>query len=187
MQKADLGIGGVTLNFDRSKAVDYLYPHFISSVTFITKAPQVTSNIFLVFKPLSMDVWIYFIASLFVLIAFDIAFNYFNNGLRVQVFWIGMNTMFRQQYAQAIPAITSLSIWNTFWAIFTFILTTAYAGCLCSLITVPIKMKTIDTCLELSQAALHNKIVVTAIGNSAYSDAIQVQYTFDQDRMECKN
>lgn len=175
-EEADLGLGGVSLTYPRSQAVPYLYPHEVNTVTFITPAPQYQPNIYLVFKPLGLDVWLPFIFTLFVAIAFDVLYNRIHHG-RVynKIFWQNMNSMFRQQYDAKEQSQTSANVWSTFFALGTFILTTGYAGCLCSLITIPIQMKTIDTCEELGEAATKGRrVIVTAIAASAYTDALKM-------------
>ena len=67
-----------------------------------------------------------------------------------------------------------MNIWMLFWSIGTFVLTTGYAGCLCSLITIPNQMKTIDTVVELVDATKSGKVILTGIANSAYTDALIV-------------
>ena len=55
MKRADLGIGGISLTYDRALAVPYLYPHIISDVTFVTPAPKTTPNFYLAFKVINME------------------------------------------------------------------------------------------------------------------------------------
>lgn len=175
-EEADLGLGGVSLTYPRSQAVPFLYPHEVSTVTFITPAPQYQPNIYLVFKPLGLDVWLPFIFTFFVAIVFDLFYNRIHKDrLYNKIFWQNINIMFRQQYDPKEPPRASANVWNTFWTLGTFILTTGYAGCLCSLITIPIRMRTIETCQELGEAATNGRrIIVTAIGRSAYSDALKM-------------
>ena len=152
----------------------FLYPHIVSSVTFITPAPSIQPNIYLVFKPLGLNVWIGFLITLLICILFDLLYNRLHPTINyVKVFWISLYSMFRQQYTSAVINTFSLNIWILFWSIATFVLTAAYAGCLCSLITIPIKMKTIDTVYDLVAAAKSNKLVITGI-SSSYTDAFKV-------------
>ena len=67
-----------------------------------------------------------------------------------------------------------MNTWMFFWSTAAFVLTTGYAGCLCSLITIPQKMKTLDTVLELADAVKSGKVILTGLSNSAYSDALIV-------------
>lgn len=153
----------------------FLYPHIVSSVTFITAAPSMQANLYLVFKPLGLDVWLGFVVSLVACVLFDLLYNRVHQGTtHVKVFWLSLYSMFRQQFGSPLPDTTSLNTWIFFWSVSTFVLTTGYAGCLCSLITIPIKMRTIDSVAELVTAAKSDQVVVTGIDNSAYTDALKV-------------
>lgn len=163
------------MTFNRSQSVKYLYPHLVTSVTFITPAPSTAPNLYLAFKPLSFDVWMGFLMSLLICALFDLLYNWVHrSGSYVKVFWLSMYSMFRQQCSSTGQETTSMNIWMFFWSVTAFVLTTAYAGCLCSLITVPQKMKTIDTVLELAEAVKKGKVILTGLSNSAYSDALIV-------------
>jgi len=136
----------------------------------------VQPNIYLVFKPLALDVWIGFLMSLLACFLFDLLYNRLHPAANyVKVFWISLYSMFRQQYSSYVPDTSSLNTWMFFWSVATFVLTTGYAGCLCSLITIPLKMKTIDTVQDLFSAAKSGKVVVTGISNSAYTEALIVK------------
>ncbi|KAH9394614.1 hypothetical protein TYRP_004669 [Tyrophagus putrescentiae] len=158
-EQADLGVGGITLTYDRSKAVPYLYPHVVTSVTFITPAPSTAPNLYLAFKPLSFDVWMGFLMSLLICALFDLLYNWVHRdyGSYVKIFWLSMYSMFRQQCSSSGRETSSMNTWMFFWSTAAFVLTTGYAGCLCSLITIPQKMKTLDTVLELADAVKAGK------------------------------
>ena len=157
---------------NRSKAVEYFYPHLTTDVTFITTQPQEkTTNIYLAFKPFSINVWIGLFLSIFTCFLFDKLYNRIHAERYVtKVFWYSINSMFRQQYT--IPASnnirSSLNIWFVNWSLATFVLTTAYGGYLVSLSTIPNRVKTIDTVDELALAVETNKIIVTSLRNSLY-------------------
>lgn len=148
----------------------------VTSVTFITPAPSTAPNLYLAFKPLSFDVWMGFLMSLLICALFDLLYNWVHRdyGSYVKIFWLSMYSMFRQQCSSSGRETSSMNTWMFFWSTAAFVLTTGYAGCLCSLITIPQKMKTLDTVLELADAVKAGKVILTGLSNSAYSDALIV-------------
>ena len=151
-----------------------LYPHIVSVVTYITPAPRMAPNLYLVFKPLALDVWIGFILSLLICALFDLLYNWvLQPPHHIKIFWDSIYMVFHQQYSSCIPETSPYNTWMFFWSLATFVLTAGYAGCLCSLITIPIKMDTIDTIHELVAAAKSHHIIVLGVDNSAYTNALK--------------
>ena len=170
-KKCDFGLGGITLNFDRYETLPFLYPHIVSRVTFLSPAPHLAPNLYLGLKPFTYDVWGAFVISLLACFIMD---RLYSLVCGKSFFFISIYALFRQQYEDDHHDWLQ-RIWMIFWIIFTFILTTAYAGNLVSLITIPIRMKTIDTIQDLLEAAQSNQITITGL-NSAYFDALKVRF-----------
>ena len=161
------------LTMDRSKAVEFFYPHSITSVTFITTQPQEElADIYLAIRPFSITVWIVLLLSLFVCFLFDKLYNhvYSHHHHITNVFWYSIYSMFRQPYIITINdnIRTSSNIWFVIWSFATMILTTVYGGYLVSLTTIPFMIKTIDTVEELAFAVESNKITFTGHKHSTH-------------------
>lgn len=115
------------------------------------------------------------IFSLLLCVVLDELYRYFDTWERkVNIFWISIYTLFRQEVHSFEHLTTSINSWFIFWTLGTFILTTVYAGCLYSIATIAKKAKTIDTVEELALAASRNEIVAGVVSNSAIISMIMV-------------
>lgn len=153
----------------------YIYAHASDSVTFVTKTPEIKPNTKLILEPFNLDVWLCLIFSIVACMIFDqLCKHYSKSGHYRNVLWVSMYSMFRQQIYRFSTLTASHQVWNLFWTIGVFILTTAYAGCLYSLLSIPIKIKTIDTVNELIEAAERNEIAISGLNRSSFIKELQV-------------
>lgn len=69
-QQADIGIGGVSVTYARSRVIKYTYPHMLDTVTFVTSMPKndhhKNDSLWLL-RPFEIEVWYFFLLSLFFL------------------------------------------------------------------------------------------------------------------------
>lgn len=173
-KKADLGLSGVSINWERMQVVKYLYPHSIDSITYMTKPPKIKPDLFLVLRPLEPPVWIGLLFTLLLLLLFDMFYKKFRNSKNnTEVFWISLNSLLRQQVHSFLSFTTSINVWIMFWLFYSFIITTSYAGCLYSLIAIP-NQDAIDTVDKLIKAAYNNDSVIVGLNNSALLDDLLV-------------
>lgn len=157
--------------------MEYLYPHLINQVTFVTPAPRHENNHHnLMLVPFDYSVWYLFLLSLFVYYIWSKLFQNLNG--TGKIFWISILVLFRQPchkwtYKQRI---NSVNIMLLFWNVSMFILTTTYASCLYSIIAIPPDPGTIDTVDQLFEEIIHGRIVVNSVKNSFYTDTFRVSF-----------
>ncbi|OTF72641.1 hypothetical protein BLA29_000855 [Euroglyphus maynei] len=172
-QQADFGIGGVSMNYDRSKAVSFLYPHQMDQVTFTTSAPSMTEyySHFLI-EPFQSSVWHSFILCISICIILDRIIK--NYDRKTDLLWASLVLLLRQpRNIRTNVSNRAFLVWIICWNIGMFILTTAYAGCFYSLIAVPEIPHEIDSVLELYHEVQSNEMIVTTVANSLYSDIVK--------------
>jgi hypothetical protein len=58
LQEADLGAGGLSVDFERMKVVDYLRTYRFAPIIFMTLAPKIIDNSKLLFSIFSEKLWI---------------------------------------------------------------------------------------------------------------------------------
>ena len=63
-QKADIGIGGISVTYERSKIVEYSIIYSFEAVTFITLANGLKSFVLLILEPFTTTLWISILFSL---------------------------------------------------------------------------------------------------------------------------
>ncbi|UXI15299.1 Pantetheinase [Sarcoptes scabiei] len=174
-KEVDMGIGGVSLNYDRLQVINFLSPHYHSSFAYITPRPRPTRAFNqLAFKPFDSTIWIMFIASLMVCFLFNLIWNRFHQ--HSNLFWLSVVMLFRQHWnktSRQQSSSRSFNVWIAFWNFGMFILTTAYAGRLYSLLTVPHSLPTIDTVSELFEAVQSRKFKVVLIHNTFHTETIK--------------
>jgi hypothetical protein len=147
----------------------------MTSVTFITPPPKAINDIFLVIKPFDFLVWICFIVS-FVLIIFvnKLISNHYMELRKIDTNWAIICASLRQQTSFPLPSVPPFIIMMCCWLLACLVLTSGYSGCLYSLMTVPPKMKNIDTITELANAQSNGQIQVIASKGSTYFSALKV-------------
>ncbi|OTF83342.1 hypothetical protein BLA29_000142 [Euroglyphus maynei] len=167
-KKIDIGIGGTFVDYDRFKAVSFLYPQIASSITFITAAPnRIISSHNLLFHPFPTNVWSSFLITLFICFIFDHIQRKFNPN-KLNLFWISVVQLFHQDSYRKRIVPRNLSCYLIFWNFGSYILTIIYAGCLYSLIAAPSYSRTIDTVFELFSEIKSGHIILTSFNNPKY-------------------
>ena len=70
-QEADIGIGGISMTYQRSQAVEYSKIYSFETLTFITKANGYKSSPLLILEPFTTALWISILISLISVIIFQ--------------------------------------------------------------------------------------------------------------------
>lgn len=166
----------MTVNFDRFQAVSFTYPHSTEIITFGTKPPFIVANIFIALQPLYVKVWICLLASLFACFLLGQLFDHIPIPKHNKHFFmLCIYVLFRQNINSFSTMSKSQNLWlNVIWNISSFVITSAYAGCLYSMISIPTKSETITTVQELSDAAIDKEILIVGTNQSAYITEIKV-------------
>lgn len=173
-QKADFGIGGVSMNYERINAVPFLYPYQTDQITFVTPAESITEyySHFLL-EPFEQSVWNSFILCILICIIFDRIIK--NCDRKTDLLWASLVLLLRQPL-NIRTNVTSQAflIWIMCWNFGMFILSTAYAGCFYSMIAVPEIPHEINSVLELYHEVQSDQMIITTEANSLYSDIVKV-------------
>jgi hypothetical protein len=172
---SDLGFAGLTIGNDRLKVVDFLNPHLMTSVTFITPFPKPIPNITLVFQPFDYSIWFCVIIT-FILKSFNevlISRHTFRSKNMIRSRKTNFNSFF-QLLCRHLPTVHPLRIIVCVWLLAYLILRSSYSGCLHSLMTIPSRVKTIDTITELSIEQKSGRIQVIAPHGSIHFQELKV-------------
>ena len=97
MQKADIGIGGISLTYERSQVIEYAKVYSFSPVTFITRKPDLSSHVLLILEPFTVSIWISIIFALISIIFFQklIVYKIIKNK-RSNMTWALISALLRQ-------------------------------------------------------------------------------------------
>ncbi len=168
-------MAGLSITYDRLQAVDFTNQHIITTITFITSSPKPESNVTLIIKPFEYSVWFYFFIS-FILMLFNkwLITRYYTQLIKFDISWAIISSTLRQQFSHHLPSVGPLRVLLFGWLLACLVLTSSYSGCLYSLMTVPPKLKTIDSVTELATEQTNGKIQVTATANSTYFESMKV-------------
>lgn len=174
-----MGIGAISINYNRIFAVNFLEPHYIDSFTFITNPAAKHIGFDVLMRPFRHEVWFVFffmliIASLFQ--QFEKYMTSITNIVRDQksstskhnIFWINLCLLFRQPYSKLVQINLSLKIFAIIWAISALILTNSYAGCLCSIMALPSE-QVIDSVEKLAMECPLKHISTIGINTDYYT------------------
>jgi hypothetical protein len=93
---------------------------------------------------------------------------------KIDTNWAIICAAMRQQTSFPLPSVPPFRIMMYCWLLACLVLTSGYSGCLYSLMTVPPKMKNIDTITELANAQSNGQIQVIASKGSTYFSALKV-------------
>ena len=96
-QKADIGIGGVSVTYQRSKAVQYSKIYLTSPITYITLAKRLGFSIILILKPFTASLWISILFALIFIIIYQkfIVYKIIKNR-RFDITWPLISALVRQ-------------------------------------------------------------------------------------------
>ncbi|XP_027193722.2 uncharacterized protein LOC113788469 [Dermatophagoides pteronyssinus] len=177
----DIGIGGWTLTYERSQNVEHLYPYLVEQTSIMTAVPEYHQpNPRQLFEPFDSFIWLGVFGSLilfFLLGRFGQCFKKSNSNLQnFNLFWIQVQVLFRQPVHQiwfrepheTNDRLLILSI----WMFIVMILSSAYGGCLFSIMTIP-HHNNIDTIDELVEQCNQNRIIVLVENGTASMIEIQ--------------
>nr|XP_046915821.1 uncharacterized protein LOC124496347 [Dermatophagoides farinae] len=173
----DIGIGGWTLNYERAQSVGYLYPYLVEQTSIMTAVSHYhTPDPDKLFKPFDHFIWMGVFGSLvlfFLFGRFDRRFKRRHHGS--SLLWINLQLLFRQPVHSWFkdPRVTSDKLFvSSLWMLIVIVLTSSYAGCLFSVITVP-HIDTIDTIYKLAQQCNRGSFVVLVENGTASMTEIQ--------------
>jgi hypothetical protein len=172
---SDLGFAGLSVANNRLQVVDFLNPHLITSVTFITPFPKPIPNITLVFQPFDYLIWFCVIVT-FILKSFNevlISRHIFRSKNMIRNRKINFNSFF-QLLSRHLPTVYPLRIIVCVWLLAYLILRSSYSGCLYSLMTIPLHVKTIDTITELSIEQKSGRIQAISSRGSIHFQELKV-------------
>lgn len=147
--ECDLSFSSNALTEERSGAVHYNYPHYISSVTFLTQKPQPLPKNFAIFYPFSKTLWSTLI--IFVL-GYSLLFTkiHFGKCQHVRILFLTLGNVFGQPFTIEMTSSKRKLIFGC-WILGISILVHSYKATLLSyLIITPVKG--ISTIVELAAA-----------------------------------
>jgi hypothetical protein len=93
---------------------------------------------------------------------------------KIDTNWAIISALLRQQTSFLLPSVRPFRLIISCWLWACLILTSSYAGNLYSLMTLPPKLKTIDTITQLAKAQSNGQIQVIATESSAYFHSLKV-------------
>lgn len=168
-------MGGITVTLVRWNVIDYLYPHAVTPITFVTSYPKnkISNSIpfinfeFIFLINIFLSFLLTFITILLIRRILLSKSNY-------TISW----TLFSMLIKQPVPTgpITSSSFFliSAAWLFMCFILFTFYGGTVYKSITFPNELDTIDTIDQLALAQKTGSIDVVAIESSATYQQLKV-------------
>ncbi|CAF1410580.1 unnamed protein product [Adineta steineri] len=168
-RRADLGLAGLTITFQREQAIDFTKPFLTLGINILfKKAQRVKPKLFGFFQPLSIDVWLYMIAAYFAvsfalyLVArlspyewrnphpckrshdeLENQFTFFNS------LWFLIGNIM-QQGTDLNPTAISTRMLSCLWAFFTLILVSSYTANLAAFLTVQRMQTPIENAEDLA-------------------------------------
>ena len=97
VQRAHLGIGGVSFTYERSQAIQYSKVYLFSPLTYITPPPGTKPPVTLILEPFDVPVWISVLfALLFVIIAQRIIIHKVIKNRKSDITWPLISCLLRQ-------------------------------------------------------------------------------------------
>jgi hypothetical protein len=174
LKEADIGLGAITVTYERSKAVYFLNPHIITSLSFMTSSPKVVPNLKLIMDPFDYLVWICIIIA-FILLFFS-SWIISKNLPEIKKFYLHWKiiTVFLGQQTSLHLQNISLRIIFGSWLLACFVMVSSYSGCLDSLMAFPSHIKTINTITELLNSQRNGEIKVVVEKNTIYYQSLKV-------------
>ena len=96
-QKADIGIGGISMNFQRSQVVQYSKIYLFSPITYMTPAKSLGFSAILILEPFTTSLWISIILALIFMIIYQkfIVYKIIKNR-RFDMTWPLISALLRQ-------------------------------------------------------------------------------------------
>ncbi|OTF69449.1 hypothetical protein BLA29_004081 [Euroglyphus maynei] len=174
----DIGVGGWTLTYERAQTVEHLYPYLVEQTSIMTAVPKRhIPNPGQLFEPFDSFIWMGVFGSLilfFLLGRFGRRFKRRHQD-RSSLLWINVQLLFRQpvnSLCKESPETSDVLFVSSLWMLIVMVLSSAYAGCLFSIMTVP-HVNTIDTINELAQHCNQGSIIVLVENGTASMSEIQ--------------
>lgn len=193
----DIMIGGFHLTEERSKHFSYSYPYFIDHTTIMTRqSERIYHQAEQFFEPFDQYIWLMICFLFGFIVVFDrlssvlLVVDNNNNGnghRRISssssstsssssindLPWIWIQILLRQPVKNLHYLRSSSLLITNIWLLFAFIITSSYAGCLLSLISIP-KINIIDSLEELARHCRSNTITVLIERNTTSMRIIEV-------------
>lgn len=161
IQRANITLA-IRYTTERSKFIDYTYPHMIDTICFTSPLPRIQYFVNL-FQPFDTYVWV-----LTTITTIGLMFV-FNHQFKGRGYWI----IFSMDKLKLTKSPITLKILIAFWFIFLNILSVSYGGVLHSLITIP-HTYSIDTIDALLIAHKQGKMSIYSLDASAYNELVKV-------------
>ena len=147
---------------ERSKFIDYTYPHIIDTIGFTSPLPRIQYFVNL-FQPFDTYVWgLTTITTIALMFVFKHIFN-------TKDFWI----IFSMDKLKLEKSPITIKILIAFWFIFLNILSVSYGGVLHSLIAIP-HTYSIDTIDALSTAHKQGTVSIYSFETTPYNELVKV-------------
>ncbi len=176
-KETDIGFGELSIFNDRLKVVNFLYPHIMTSASFITSLPKSQPIITLFVEPFDYLVWICIIfAFILIFVSEWIQSRHYLEMKKIEINWSIISIFLRQQFSCRLPSINSLRIMLSSWLMACLVLTSSYGGCLYSLMAFPSHLKTIDSISKLVIAQRNGEIQVIITNNSYFHRSFEVLF-----------
>lgn len=171
----DIIMGGFHLTYETSKICDNLYPYFIEQTSIMTrepKNPEYQADRLL--DPFDFYIWMAILFSLIILPLSTLIVSHLNPKGSYSIqdsYLIWLYILLKQNVLNRLkhelrPIIIA-------WILATFILSTFYAGCLLSMITIPHDHR-INSLRRLSRYCKQGNMVVLTENNTATMKIVQV-------------
>ena len=188
-QKADIGIGGISMTYQRSQAVKYPKIYLFSPLTYMTPAKSLGFSNILILEPFTTSLWIIILFALIFMIIYQkfIVYNVIKNR-RHDITWPLISALVRQgnfisfkllldfQYLEKpknFPKTTSIRLIYLFWCFACLIINNYYAGELYSIMTIPLDVS-LDTIEKLANEQANGRIQVIVTESVAYYKIFKV-------------
>ncbi|XP_076373247.1 putative glutamate receptor [Tachypleus tridentatus] len=179
-KEVHIAAGSLTITRDREDAVDFTFPFYEEPTKILLPQPEEESKLWAVAKPFHWQVWLATVVALFFISAIIHFLNYQAVQLQIKP-QDGSTYEFRWWYRQfwyLFGAIVQQGGYTTHlfngtklviacWWLFAIVLFHTYNGALVAFLSVPKRMKTIDSLAELVE---QNKVQWTFLKNSAHQD-----------------
>uniref|UniRef100_A0A6P6XLS1 Glutamate receptor ionotropic, kainate 4-like n=1 Tax=Dermatophagoides pteronyssinus TaxID=6956 RepID=A0A6P6XLS1_DERPT len=179
----DLAIGGILLSYDRSLAINFLYPHWVDHLSFATPPPiENYIDYLILLRPFEWTVWFCLSMIMVIFFLYDNLFKQFYHQQQQQhqhdsLLWINLTYLLRQPYSLLKNLSISMKIIVILWIFATMIISNLYGGFLYSILTIPISL-TIDTIDKLAIASKQNHIIVLGFQSTEVYTSLYVGIFF---------
>lgn len=169
-KECDIAIDAISLTLERSRAISYSYPYYVSDITFLTNNPEALPKSFAIFHPFSFEIWIALIVAFFFM--FIIFFAFHN---KQTTYDRSLLTLIRPLVLQSIvfqPQKISGRLLLLSWIAGVMFITYSYQAVLLSILTFP-QMSGVHNIPELAEAVKKGTHICMMFSGSFYGDVLK--------------